>query len=117
MRSFPFTVLLPLMERNLCTEKLDRKLLRVKRVDERKRAMYFPEEMTFQYFFFDTYVGYFLQALPFSLLTGLLSWIFRFLPFIHAGANREFSDVSTFWSALFIILASHNGEKNDVDRG
>lgn len=25
--------------------------------------MYFPEDMNFQYFFFDTYIGYFLQAL------------------------------------------------------
>ena len=30
--------------------------------------MYFPSNMTFQYFFFDTYIGYFLQALPIALL-------------------------------------------------
>ena len=96
MRSFPFTVLLPLMEQNLCTEKLGRKLLRVKRVDERKRAMYFPKEMTFQYFFFDTYVGYFLQALPFSLLAGLLAWIFRFRK------EKGVSTVQKFFSCLFV---------------
>lgn len=28
--------------------------------------------MTFQYFFFDTYVGYFLQALPFALVVGAI---------------------------------------------
>lgn len=32
--------------------------------------MYFPENMTAAYFFFDTYPGYFLQALPIALLAG-----------------------------------------------
>jgi glycopeptide antibiotics resistance protein len=32
--------------------------------------MYFPADMTFQYFFFDTYIGYFLQILPISLISG-----------------------------------------------
>ena len=32
--------------------------------------MYFPENMTAAYFFFDTYPGYFLQALPIALLIG-----------------------------------------------
>lgn len=32
--------------------------------------MYFPADMNFQYFFFDTYIGYFLQALPFALAAG-----------------------------------------------
>ena len=34
--------------------------------------MYFPENMTFQYFFFDTYPGYFLQALPIALIAGAI---------------------------------------------
>ena len=34
--------------------------------------MFFPQDMTFQYFFFDTYVGYFFQVLPISLLAGSL---------------------------------------------
>ena len=38
--------------------------------------MYFPENMTAAYFFFDTYPGYFLQALPIALLAGGL-WAFR----------------------------------------
>lgn len=38
--------------------------------------MYFPENMTAAYFFFDTYPGYFLQALPIALLIGGL-WAFR----------------------------------------
>ena len=32
--------------------------------------MYFPDNMTLQYFFFDTYPGYFLQLLPLALLAG-----------------------------------------------
>ena len=32
--------------------------------------MYFPSDMNFQYFFFDTYPGYFLQALPVALIAG-----------------------------------------------
>lgn len=34
--------------------------------------MYFPDDMTFQYFFFDTYPGYFLQALPIALIAGVI---------------------------------------------
>lgn len=32
--------------------------------------MYFPDNMTWQYFFLDTYPGYFLQLLPLALLAG-----------------------------------------------
>lgn len=39
--------------------------------------MYFPGDMTAQYFFFDTYPGYFLQALPFALLAGLFFVLYR----------------------------------------
>ena len=35
--------------------------------------MYFPENMTFQYFFFTTYIGYFLQMIPIALLACILS--------------------------------------------
>lgn len=34
--------------------------------------------MTFQYFFFDTYVGYFLQALPFALVVSAIYGFIRF---------------------------------------
>ena len=34
--------------------------------------------MTPQYFFFDTYIGYFLQVLPIALLAGLLYGLRRF---------------------------------------
>lgn len=40
--------------------------------------MYFPENMNFQYFFFDTYIGYFLQALPIALLAGAVYGILRY---------------------------------------
>lgn len=40
--------------------------------------MYFPSDMNFQYFFFDTYPGYFLQALPIALLAGAVYGLLRF---------------------------------------
>lgn len=40
--------------------------------------MYFPDDMTFQYFFFDTYIGYFLQALPIALIVGAVYGIIKF---------------------------------------
>lgn len=40
--------------------------------------MYFPKDMNFQYFFFDTYIGYFLQALPIALVVGAMCGIVRF---------------------------------------
>lgn len=40
--------------------------------------MYFPEDMNFQYFFFNTYIGYFLQALPIALMAGLIYGVIRF---------------------------------------
>lgn len=39
--------------------------------------MYFPSDMNFQYFFFDTYPGFFLQALPAALLAGMISVIWQ----------------------------------------
>ena len=40
--------------------------------------MYFPKDMNFQYFFFDTYIGYFLQALPIALVVSAIYGIIRF---------------------------------------
>lgn len=40
--------------------------------------MYFPDDMNFQYFFFSTYIGYFLQALPIALI---VSAIYGFIKF------------------------------------
>ena len=39
--------------------------------------MYFPDDMNFQYFFFNTYPGYFLQALPIALLAGGVYTMYR----------------------------------------
>lgn len=40
--------------------------------------MYFPKDMNFQYFFFDTYIGYFLQALPIALMVSAIYGFIRF---------------------------------------
>lgn len=40
--------------------------------------MYFPKDMNFQYFFFNTYIGYFLQALPIALAAGAVYSVLRF---------------------------------------
>lgn len=40
--------------------------------------MYFPKDMNFQYLFFDTYIGYFLQALPISFLVGIIYYFIKF---------------------------------------
>lgn len=39
--------------------------------------MHFPKEMTFQYFFFDTYIGYFLEALPIALIVGVIYFFIK----------------------------------------
>ena len=39
--------------------------------------MYFPDNMNFQYLFFSTYIGYFLQMLPIALVAFVLSFIRR----------------------------------------
>lgn len=39
--------------------------------------MYFPENMTLQYFFFDTYIGYFLQVIPIALGAGAGYCLYR----------------------------------------
>lgn len=39
--------------------------------------MYFPDDMNFQYFFFTTYPGYFLQVLPIALMAGVAYLIIK----------------------------------------
>ena len=39
--------------------------------------MYFPQDMNFQYFFFSTYPGYFLQALPFALTAVIIYIVYQ----------------------------------------
>ena len=40
--------------------------------------MYFPDGTTFQNFFFDTYIGYFLQALPIAFVVSAVYGFVRF---------------------------------------
>lgn len=58
--------------------------------------MYFPEDMNFQYFFFDTYVGYFLQALPVALVVSAIYGIIRF------GKDKETSISRKLFSCAFV---------------
>ncbi len=57
--------------------------------------MYFPKNMTFQYFFFDTYPGYFLQSLPIAVLAGIL---FRFIWLW----KKEMPKAQKFWKSVFV---------------
>ena len=52
--------------------------------------------MTPQYFFFDTYIGYFLQVLPVALLVGLLYGIRRFSRDKSSPVSRK------LWAVLFV---------------
>ena len=52
--------------------------------------MYFPESMNFQYFFFDTYIGYFLEALPFALIAGTIYGIIRFVKDKESPVSRAY---------------------------
>lgn len=62
--------------------------------------MYFPSDMTFQYFFFDTYPGYFLQVLPIALIAGIIYGVVK--------CRNERS--TPFWqkalSALFVCYVT-----------
>lgn len=40
--------------------------------------MFFPADMNFQYFFFNTYPGFFLQVLPIALIAGMICFVIRF---------------------------------------
>lgn len=56
--------------------------------------MYFPEEMTAQYFFFDTYPGYFLEVLPIALV---VAYLYRKKHRETARSKREL-----LWSTVFV---------------
>lgn len=58
--------------------------------------MYFPEDINFQYFFFDTYIGYFLQALPIALVVSVIYGFIRFR------ADKETSTSRKIWSCIFV---------------
>ena len=52
--------------------------------------------MTFQYFFFDTYIGYFLQVLPIALAAGLLYGLRRFARDKTSPTSRK------IWASLLV---------------
>lgn len=58
--------------------------------------MYFPSDMNFQYFFFDTYLGYFLQALPVALIAGGIYLVYH--------VKRTYRPITgkLIWKALFV---------------
>ena len=58
--------------------------------------MYFPQNMTFQYFFFDTYIGYFLQALPIALIVTII------YGFVKLKKDRKTSLRKKIFSCLFV---------------
>lgn len=58
--------------------------------------MYFPKDMTFQYFFFDTYIGYFFQALPIALVVSVIYGFIRFKTDKDTPISRK------FFSCVFI---------------
>ena len=58
--------------------------------------MYFPKNINFQYFLFDTYIGYFLQALPIALLISIIYWFIKF-------RNKKTPSISKkIFSCIFI---------------
>lgn len=58
--------------------------------------MYFPNDMNYQYFFFTTYVGYFLQVLPIALFAGIIYVIY------HIKQVRKTSTAQIIGSSLFV---------------
>lgn len=58
--------------------------------------MYFPNDITFQYFFFDTYIGYFLQALPIALAVSAIYGFIRFR------TNKETPISRKMFSCVFV---------------
>ena len=58
------------------------------------KTMYFPENMTFQYFFFNTYIGYFLQVLIIAVVVGIV--------YILCNSNKENNNKKLCVKTLFI---------------
>ena len=59
-------------------------------------GMYFPKDMTFQYFFFSTYPGYFLQVLPVALAAAGIWYALRRRGRRRAPVGR------TLWGCAFV---------------
>lgn len=58
--------------------------------------MYFPSDMNFQYFFFSTYPGYFLQALPIAIIAAAIWYVIRLRK------NKNMTPGSKLWSCVFV---------------
>lgn len=58
--------------------------------------MYFPSDMNFQYLFFDTYIGYFMQTLPISLIVGVIYY------FIRLKKDKTMSISKKIFTCLFV---------------
>lgn len=58
--------------------------------------MHFPSDMTFQYFLFDTYVGYFLQVLPIAIGVTVGWYIVQY------GKDKETARSQKIWSCTFV---------------
>lgn len=62
--------------------------------------MYFPEDMTFQYFFFNTYPGYFLQMLPLAAAVGLVCGSLRYRSGCRMGKSVCFGLLGAYLTGL-----------------
>ena len=62
--------------------------------------MYFPSDMNFQYFFFNTYPGYFLQVLPIALMAGFICGSRQYR------RNHRLLTGRVLWPALFACYAA-----------
>ncbi len=60
--------------------------------------MYFPKDMTSQYFLLDTYIGYFIQALPICLFVGIIYW------FIKLKKDKTTTVSQKIFSCIFCLL-------------
>lgn len=52
--------------------------------------------MTFQYFFFDTYIGYFLQAMPIAIIVAVAWYLLRYRK------DQEISTSQKIWGTVFV---------------
>lgn len=67
--------------------------------------MHFPDNMNFQYFFFDTYIGYFLQALPIALAVSAIYGLVRFRKDRETPVLRKlFSCIFVFYITVLVCL-------------
>lgn len=77
--------------------------------------MYFPKDMTSQYFFFDTYIGYFIQALPICLFVGIIYWFIKLKKDKTTTVNQKiFSCIFVCYITGLICLTIGLGLMNEL---